>query len=116
MQFQTCFFRFNTYNINLKSKPSWFLDLSPPGKVPVVQVGDHFIGESLIASEFVEEKFPEPRLVADTPEQRAKDKLVYQATDKVGLGKRCHALYANLFTGIAGHWLLLPCHAGPGQG
>ena len=46
-------------------------------------MGDSIFGESLIASEYVEERFPEPRLVADTPEQRAKDKLVYQAMAKV---------------------------------
>ena len=31
---------FDMVNVNLKSKPQWFLDRNPLGKVPTVQIGD----------------------------------------------------------------------------
>ena len=31
---------FDMVNIDLKSKPQWFLDRNPLGKVPTVQIGD----------------------------------------------------------------------------
>ena len=68
--------RFTTHNIALNSKPSWFLDLNPVGKVPTLKIDNDIFHESLILGDFLEEKYPTPRLTAETPEQRAKDKML----------------------------------------
>ena len=75
LHFSHC--RFNTYNIDLKNKPSWYLEKTPGGKVPCVEVDGSIITESIVVSEYLEDKIPKPRLQANTPERRAEDKLIY---------------------------------------
>ena len=45
--------------------------------MPCVEVNGSVINESLVVSEYLEDKFPEPKLLATTPERRAEDKLIY---------------------------------------
>ncbi|XP_022139339.1 glutathione S-transferase DHAR2-like [Momordica charantia] len=52
--------------INLSDKPSWFLEVSPEGKVPVVKFDDKWVPDSDVIVGILEEKHPEPSLV--TPE------------------------------------------------
>lgn len=42
-------------NINLKNKPQWFLNISPLGKVPCLQVGDDVLFESAVINEYLDE-------------------------------------------------------------
>ncbi|KAL0539298.1 hypothetical protein IC582_023501 [Cucumis melo] len=53
--------------INLSDKPSWFLKVSPEGKVPVVKFDDKWVPDSDVIVGILEEKYPEPSLV--TPPQ-----------------------------------------------
>lgn len=51
---------FNRVDIDLSSKPDWFLALSPTGKVPVLKVhrakkGDAFLFESVVICEYLNE-------------------------------------------------------------
>ena len=49
-----------------------FLAMNPLGKLPVLEMADGgFLTESLAIIEYLEEKFPEPSLLGDTPESRA---------------------------------------------
>ena len=64
---------FDLVNLNVVHKPEWYFTKHPQGKVPMVQWGDFKATESLIIADYLEEKFPEPRLAADTPEGKAKD-------------------------------------------
>ena len=41
--------------IDLSNKPDWFLDLSPLGKVPVLQVNGTVLFESAVINEYIEE-------------------------------------------------------------
>jgi glutathione S-transferase len=51
---------FERIDIDLASKPDWFLALSPLGKTPVLQVGDIAIFESAVILEYLEETQPKP--------------------------------------------------------
>ena len=42
-------------NINLGSKPDWFLDLSPSGSIPVVQYKNYIVTGSVEGSLFVDQ-------------------------------------------------------------
>jgi glutathione S-transferase len=57
--------------IDLKNKPANFSEISPYGKVPVLLHGDERIYESAIINEYLDEAFPEPKLMPATPAARA---------------------------------------------
>ena len=46
---------FTVVNINLGSKPDWFLDLSPSGSIPVVQYKNYIVTGSVEGSLFVDQ-------------------------------------------------------------
>jgi glutathione S-transferase len=56
---------FERIDIDLASKPDWFLAISPLGKTPVLQVGDTAIFESAVILEYLEETQPKPLHPAD---------------------------------------------------
>jgi glutathione S-transferase len=56
---------FERIDIDLANKPDWFLAISPLGKTPVLQVGDHAIFESAVILEYLEETEPKPLHPAD---------------------------------------------------
>lgn len=62
---------FDLIEIDLNNKPDWFADVSPYGKVPVIQHQEHRIWESSIINEYLEEVFPEPPLMPQEPGLRA---------------------------------------------
>ncbi|MEJ6393493.1 glutathione S-transferase family protein [Gymnodinialimonas sp. 2305UL16-5] len=60
--------------IDLANKPSWFLERSPTGTVPALDTGTHFIFESSVISEFIDECSDgslHPALAADRALSRA---------------------------------------------
>lgn len=70
---------YHTINIDLMHKPVWFFDANPMGMVPALQVinecGAPYLSESLIIMEYIEDKYPEPRLLPSDPLQRAQERL-----------------------------------------
>ena len=58
--------------IDIHNKPSWFVELSPNGKVPLLRHGDHLVWESAIIAEYLDEAFPGHPLMPATAEMRAK--------------------------------------------
>ena len=46
---------FERVDVDLANKPDWFLKLSPLGKVPVLQTGDHVLFESQVIAEYLDE-------------------------------------------------------------
>lgn len=62
---------FERRDVDLASKPAWFLQVSPLGKTPVLLVGDEPIFESNVICEYLEE-IAVPRLHPDDPLQRAR--------------------------------------------
>lgn len=53
-----------------------FLKLNPRGKVPVLIDGDTVLYESRIINEYLEEQYPEPRLMPTDPSKRARIRLL----------------------------------------
>jgi glutathione S-transferase len=51
---------FDIEYIDLMNPPEWFNEISPLGKVPVVQVGDQIIFESSVIIEYLDEAYGEP--------------------------------------------------------
>lgn len=51
--------------IDLANKPDWFLQLSPTGKVPVLQVDDATLFESSVIAEYLDEVYAPPLHPAD---------------------------------------------------
>jgi glutathione S-transferase len=61
---------FERIDIDLASKPDWFLKISPLGKTPVLLVGNTAIFESAVILEYLEETQPNPLHPSD-PLKRA---------------------------------------------
>jgi glutathione S-transferase len=62
---------FEVTEIDLKNKPDWFLKISPYGKVPVLQHGEEVLYESAVINEYLDEVFPDVRMLAEQPAARA---------------------------------------------
>ena len=65
--------RFEVTYINLLDKPDWFLEISPHGKVPVLNVDGRPLFESNAISEFLDEVVP-PRLHPEDPFKCARNR------------------------------------------
>ena len=63
---------FEEIMVDVRSKPAWFLDLSPHGKVPVLKHDDAVVFDSAVINEYLDETFPEMPLMPSTPDERAK--------------------------------------------
>lgn len=63
---------FTREQIDLAAKPDWFLQLSPTGKVPLLQVGAETLFESAAIVEFLEDRHPESPLHPADPVARAR--------------------------------------------
>ena len=59
--------------INPKEPPDWFKDISPLGKVPVLQIGDEVLFESAVIMEYLDEVNP-PSLHPVDPLLKAKNR------------------------------------------
>lgn len=59
--------------IDLENKPDWFLELSPTGKVPVLEVGEHVLFESAVITEYLDEVNP-PSLHPIDPLEKARNR------------------------------------------
>jgi len=61
--------------IDLSNKPEWFLEISPTGKVPVVQTPDGYtLFESAVINEYLDETY-KPQMMPDTPITRAQERM-----------------------------------------
>ena len=61
--------------MNLKNKPKDLLELNPYAKVPVLVDVDGVVYESAILNEYLEEKFPQVRLMPSDPLLRSKARI-----------------------------------------
>lgn len=57
--------------IDLDDKPAWFAEVSPYGKVPLLEHDGTRIYESSIVNQYLDEVFPEPPLLPAEPGRRA---------------------------------------------
>ncbi|KFW76496.1 Glutathione S-transferase omega-1, partial [Manacus vitellinus] len=71
-------------NINLKNKPDWFFEKNPSGLVPVLETSKgQLIWESPITCEYLDEAFPEKKLMPSDPYERARQKMILEDFSKV---------------------------------
>lgn len=62
---------FETTYVNLRDKPDWFLEMSPHGKVPVLNVDEEILFESNAIAEYLDETV-EPKMHPADPITRAR--------------------------------------------
>ena len=60
--------------IDLNDKPDWFLEMSPLGKVPVITIDGEVFFESAVINEYLDELYPEPKMLADDSKRRARER------------------------------------------
>ncbi len=71
--------------IDVYNPPEWFLELSPTGKVPVLQIGDDVLFESAVISEYLDEVYP-PALHPSDPLEKAKNRAWIEYTSPLYMG------------------------------
>jgi len=76
---------YETIAIDLDDRPAWLYDKNSAGRVPVIEEDGGFIlSESLCIAEYLEERFPEPRLLPADPAERALARLRMERFDDLG--------------------------------
>ncbi|GFR70611.1 glutathione S-transferase omega-1 [Elysia marginata] len=73
---------FEVVNINLKSKPDWYLAINPLGTVPALQIDDKVITDSVAAAEWLDDVYTESRLQPSDPYRRALDRVLLEYISK----------------------------------
>jgi len=66
-------------NINLSSKPEWYLAKFPSGKVPLLESDGVLLPESAIVAEYLDDAYPGRKLVAQDPYQKALEKVFIES-------------------------------------
>ncbi|MEZ4442681.1 MAG: glutathione S-transferase family protein [Polyangiaceae bacterium] len=69
--------------VDLADKPGWFLEKSPLGKVPILEVGDAVLFESAVICEYLDEAYGEPLHPRD-PLERARDRAWIVVSEGLG--------------------------------
>ena len=76
--------RYETVNINLKSKPEWYLkDINPLGLVPALQKDDTVVYDSRICNAYLEDAYPGEGTIPTDPYDKAKDDMLMEHFPKV---------------------------------
>ena len=82
---------FELIEVDLYDRPSWWADLSPYGKVPLLKHGDNVIYESAIVNEYLDEVFPDPPLMPEDALGRAQARVWIDYCDSRFMSA-CHQL------------------------
>ena len=70
------FDRYEMINVNLISKPKWFVEMNPSGKVPTILYNNEVYYESLAVCDLLDEVFKtSPKLNPESAEGKAKVKM-----------------------------------------
>jgi stringent starvation protein A len=64
-----------TIEIDLNDRPAWIYEKNSTGRVPVVEEDGWLLPESAVIMEYLEERYPEPALLAADPADRAQARL-----------------------------------------
>jgi glutathione S-transferase len=66
---------FETIEVDLDDRPPWIYEKNATGRVPVVEEDAWTLPESAVIMEYLEERYPEPALLAADPADRALARL-----------------------------------------
>lgn len=76
--------KYETININLKAKPDWFLERNPLGLVPTLETAaGEVIYESPITCEYLDEVYPEKKLLPSSPFGKAQQRMMLEHFSKI---------------------------------
>jgi glutathione S-transferase len=101
---------FERRDVDLSAKPDWFLAISPLGKTPVLQVGEHALFESAVICEYLDETLL-PRLHPSNALRRARHRAwmefgsnllnliagFYNAPDEAALRAKAAEIHVRLW-------------------
>jgi glutathione S-transferase len=71
---------YETVEIDLSDRPPWVYELNAPGRVPILD-DDFVLPESEVIMEYLEDRHPEPSLLPDGAEARARARLLVHRFD-----------------------------------
>ena len=71
--------------IDVYNPPEWFLEISPTGKVPVMQVEGTVLFESAVINEYIDEVYP-PQIHPVDPLEKAKNRAWMEYTSPLYMG------------------------------
>jgi glutathione S-transferase len=60
-----------TVVVDLDDRPAWIYEKNPLGRVPVIEEDTFVLAESAVINEYLDERYPEPRLLPADPGARA---------------------------------------------
>lgn len=66
---------YETVEIDLSDRPAWIYEKNATGRVPVLEEGTWPLPESAVIMEYLEERYPEPALLAADAAARARARL-----------------------------------------
>jgi RNA polymerase-associated protein len=66
---------YEAIEIDLADRPAWIYEKNSTGRVPVIEEDGWVLPESAVIMEYLEERYPEPRLLAADPADRALARL-----------------------------------------
>jgi RNA polymerase-associated protein len=66
---------YEVVEIDLADRPAWLYEKNPSGRVPVIEEDGWVLPESAVIMEYLEERYPEPALLAADPADRALARL-----------------------------------------
>ena len=66
---------YEVVEIDLSDRPAWIYEKNPAGRVPVIEEDGWTLPESAVIMEYLEERYPEPALLAADPADRALTRL-----------------------------------------
>lgn len=73
---------FETVTVDLDDRPAWIYEKNPAGRVPVLEEDGLVLPESAVINEYLEERYPEPRLLpADAAERALARVLIHRHDD-----------------------------------
>lgn len=81
-------------NINLATKPEWFFQKNPLGKVPALELHGDVLFESLVTCDYLDELYPSPVLYPSDPWKKAQDRILIELFNKVS--SAMYKVYPNL--------------------
>lgn len=74
---------FEVVEIDLSDRPRWLYEKNPAGRVPVLEEDGWPLPESEVIMEFLEERYPEPRLLPVDPADRASVRLLIHRAEEL---------------------------------
>lgn len=74
---------YDMVNVKLNNKPDWFWKKNPNGLVPILEKDGMIVYESKVCNEYLDEMYPNPRIIPSDVIQRTKDNMLIESFGKV---------------------------------